>query len=71
MGKIAITTALAAVLLLVGCSKPEATASAQPAVPTAPAKAKCPDPSIKDHTNPCSPYYYKPVQGSFKNQKSF
>lgn len=62
--------AVAALLSLAACGKPEATPT-QPVAPMAAAKPKCPDPSIKDHTNPCSPNYYKPVQGSFKDQKSF
>ena len=70
-------SSLAAIILLAGCgpsAKPtDAPAPAPAPAPATPAKAepKCPDPSIKDPNNPCSPLYYKPVKGSFKGQKSF
>jgi hypothetical protein len=64
-------SSLAAIILLTGCG-PSAKPTDAPA-PATPAKTepKCPDPSIKDPNNPCSPLYYKPVKGSFKGQKSF
>ena len=64
-------SSLAAITLLTGCG-PSVKPTDAPA-PATPAKAepKCPDPSIKDPNNPCSPLYYKPVKGSFKGQKSF
>ncbi len=71
MRTIFMASALATIALLTGCGP-----SAKPAdvsAPATPARAepKCPDPSIKDPNNPCSPLYYKHVKGSFKGQKSF
>lgn len=64
-------SSLAALAILCGCGPSPAPAEAP--VNSSPAKTepKCPDPSIKDPSNPCSPLYYKPVKGSFKGQKSF
>jgi hypothetical protein len=64
-------SSLVALLALSACG-PAPTAAQAPAEPSPPrSEPKCPDPSIKDATNPCSPNYYKPVKGSFKGQKSF
>jgi hypothetical protein len=53
--------------LTASCGRPADVSkkAAKPAV----ADKKCPDPSIHDSTNPCSPNYYKPVQGGFKGEK--
>ena len=65
------TSTIAAIFLLAGCG-PAEKPPAEPAFPAATkTEPKCPDPSIKDPSNPCSPLYYKPVKGSFKGQKSF
>lgn len=71
MRTLCTASSLATILLLTGCG-PSVKPAEAPA-PSAPAKeqTKCPDPSIKDPSNPCSPHYYKPVKGSFKGQKSF
>jgi hypothetical protein len=70
MRAIFTASSLAMMVLLAGCG-PSATPTnvAPPSNPAA--QPKCPDPSIKDPGNPCSPLYYKPVKGSFKGQKSF
>lgn len=65
------TSTIAAIVLLVGCGPSEKPAAAPAPSTAAKAEPKCPDPSIKDPSNPCSPLYYKPVKGSFKGQKSF
>lgn len=71
MGPFLKVGALASLLALVACGPaPSTPPSPQAAAPVS-AKPRCPDPRIKDSTNPCSPNYYKPVKGSFKGQKSF
>jgi hypothetical protein len=60
----------AASLTLSGCGRPAETATSQPeATPVAKAGKKCPDPNIRDMKDPCSPYYYPGVKGSFKGDK--
>ena len=73
MARLITSIALLGALALGACGKtdPPKAAPAPPAI-TPPVEAhKCPDPSIKDSSNPCSPNYYKPVKGSFKGQKTF
>lgn len=64
-GRLLLMFAMAA--LMASCGRPAEVSekSTKPAV----TDKKCPDPSIHDSTNPCSPNYYKPVQGGFKGEK--
>ena len=73
MARLITSFALLGALALTACGKAEPP-QAEPLHPasTPPVgERKCPDPSIKDSSNPCSPNYYKPVKGSFKGQKTF
>lgn len=65
-GRFLLTLVTAA--LTASCGRPAEVSerSTKPAV----TDKKCPDPSIHDSTNPCSPNYYKPVQGGFKGEKA-
>jgi hypothetical protein len=66
--RIARTIALCSLALVVSsCGRP--TEAQREAAPAAKTEKKCPDPNIHDSTDPCSPNYYKPVQGSFKDDK--
>jgi hypothetical protein len=73
MGKFLIAVAVFGALALGGCGKVDpaepVSTNAGSGPPTL--ARKCPDPSIKDSSNLCSPNYYKSVKGSFKGQKSF
>ncbi len=71
MRTVLTASSLAALAILCGCGPSAAPAEAPANSSPAKTEPKCPDPSIKDPSNPCSPLYYKPVEGSFKGQKSF
>lgn len=61
-----------AALALAGCGKPAEKSSPEtPAPASSPAARKCPDPSIRDPKDPCSPYYWHPKDSALKNAKSF
>jgi hypothetical protein len=69
---IAAPVAMLVCLSLGGCGrKPTKPPAAQQAVPIPSAVHKCPDPNIRDSTNPCSPYYWKPKGSALKSAKSF
>ena len=70
MQRLTIAFALLGLLSLGACGKPDQ-ADRKAENPPPAAERKCPDPSIKDSSDPCSPHYYKPVKGSFKGQKTF
>lgn len=61
----------AASLIIASCSPAPSQQAESPRPTLTGKKHKCPDPDIRDMNNPCSPYYYKPSQGSFKDVKSF
>jgi hypothetical protein len=73
MARFIASVALLGALALGACGKADPPQAAPPQPGTTPpvGERKCPDPSIKDSSNPCSPNYYKPVKGSFKGQKTF
>lgn len=71
MRTLLMASSLTALTILGGCGPSPAPAEAPGNSSPIKAKPKCPDPSIKDPSNPCSPHYYEPVKGSFKGQKSF
>ena len=70
MQRLITSFALLGALSLGACGKPDP-ATRQAENPPPAAERKCPDQSIKDSSDPCSPHYYKPVKGSFKGQKTF
>jgi hypothetical protein len=73
MKRLITTLALMVPLAVGACGKAGPAAPPAPAIENGPPALahKCPDPSIKDSSNPCSSNYYKPVKGSFKDQKTF
>ena len=63
---------LAATMTLVACGRPPETATAAPeAAAVAKVEKKCPDPSITDTNDPCSPLYWKPSGSSLQNATKF
>lgn len=70
MQRLITSFALLGLLSLGACGKPDQADRKAESPPPA-AGRKCPDPSIKDSSDPCSSNYYKPVKGSFKGQKTF
>lgn len=65
MLRVLLMFAMAALIASCGRQAEVSEKSAKPAV----TDKKCPDPSIHESTNPCSPNYYKPVQGGFKGER--
>jgi len=60
-------TVFALAFAVASCSRPQEATNISAAQQTV--EKKCPDPNIHDSSDPCSPNYYKPVQGGFKGDK--
>jgi len=62
-----VTMVLMLAFAVASCGRPQEATTNSAAKPSV--EKKCPDPDIHDSSNPCSPNYYKPVQGGFKGEK--
>ena len=67
MRRLQMLLILTAALTASSCGRP--TEKSPPPSSEKSVERKCPDPSIHDSSDPCSPNYYKPVQGSFRGDK--